>query len=194
MYNFSSSLHKYLKKINVKDINKQKFTVVEMWVDIVGELFAKHSKAVFYKDKILNVYVQNSTYLNEILFFKDDFIDEYNKKFEREILVDIIFKIGNISKTDKSKDKKENDAIKSEKKEEKLYFTKHITDYEKNKIKNLVSNIKDDRLRESMENFFIKSREKELSLISQGWKKCLECKSLHNEKSDLCLICKSSIL
>lgn len=193
MYNFSSSLHKFLKKINVKDINNEKFVVVDIWADIAGSVFAKQSEAIYFKEKVLTVKVDTHAYLNELKFFKKEIIDKYNEKFEREVVKDIIFRIADsIPKKDAKKEVELtlNTLVKPEK-ETKYYLNKKITEYEKDKIDESLKPVKNENLKHSMEAFLEKTRERELSLISQGWRKCPFCYSLHNEKGDFCKPCKS---
>lgn len=191
MYNFSSSLHKYLKKIKVKDINKEKFTIVEVWEDLVGEFFAKNSKAVYIKDYVLHVKVSHSCFLSEMKFLKDDIINKYNDKFEREVLKDINFRIDEREIITKKEDKSILPNQNLTKKEDKKYFlNKNLTDYDKKLIDDNLSKIKDSNLKDVMASFLKKTRERELSLIDQGWKKCPKCLALHNQKEIICKMCK----
>ena len=73
----------------------------------------------------------------------------------------------------------------------KLIINKKISEDEIKQIEKQSSVIEDERLRDALQKFLEKGRNKELSMLSQGWKKCSVCRAAHKEKDDICLTCKS---
>ena len=68
--------------------------VFHLWERAVGEIIAANTKPAAFKDNILLVYVNSSTWLHHLQFLKKEIIQKVNTALEDESIVDIKFKIG----------------------------------------------------------------------------------------------------
>jgi hypothetical protein len=64
---------------------------VFIWNDIIENGIRKKTKAVSYKDGNLFVEVESSTLRNELLFKKEGFIQELNKRVGEKAVKNIVF-------------------------------------------------------------------------------------------------------
>ena len=69
--------------------NEQKAILI--WDAIVGERIAGKTKALYARDRKLIVEVENSTWMNELQFLKQEMIEKLNEKLGQWIIDDIHF-------------------------------------------------------------------------------------------------------
>ncbi|MBC7475119.1 MAG: DUF721 domain-containing protein [Candidatus Sericytochromatia bacterium] len=185
MHNINSSISQFAKKLNLKTINERIY-IVGLWSEIIGEEVAKKTQADRIVDGVLFIEVSSSSWLNEISFLKEDIIQKYNEKLGKKTVKEVKCYI------------KKNDDIyiptirkKSEKDNKRIIINEKLSIEDKKQIEDQTNTIEDERLREALQKFLENGRIKELSMLSQGWKKCGICKTPHNDKSDNCISCNS---
>lgn len=83
-----------LKKIEEK-FSKKPQKIIESWPGIIGSKFAPMARAVSFDRGILTVKVTSST-LHSLLsiYEKERLLQQLQKKFSKEVVQNIIFKIG----------------------------------------------------------------------------------------------------
>ncbi|MFH1823685.1 MAG: DUF721 domain-containing protein [Candidatus Firestonebacteria bacterium] len=81
-----------LKKYNLFDKIKEQYIYV-VWEEVVGKNISLHAKPTFFQYGRLFVYVDNSTWLNEMKFLKTEIKEKLNKKLGANKIKDIYFKL-----------------------------------------------------------------------------------------------------
>ena len=71
---------------------------VVLWEEAVGKNIARRAKAVSIRNRILFVVVQNSAWLQELSLLKEGIIEKVNSLVGKEVVKDIVFRIGNPGK------------------------------------------------------------------------------------------------
>jgi predicted nucleic acid-binding Zn ribbon protein len=71
---------------------------VVLWGEVVGKNIARRAKAVSVRNRILFVVVQNSAWLQELSLLKEGIIEKLNSLVGKEVIKDIVFRIGNPDK------------------------------------------------------------------------------------------------
>jgi predicted nucleic acid-binding Zn ribbon protein len=71
---------------------------VVLWGEAVGKNIARRAKAVSVRNRILFVMVQNSAWLQELALLKEGIIEKLNLLVGKEVIKDIVFRIGNPDK------------------------------------------------------------------------------------------------
>lgn len=66
------------------------------WDEVVDERVRKHARAVKLQQKILYVTVDNSTWAQELHFYKKELIDKMNAKAGYKAIIEIRYKVGGI--------------------------------------------------------------------------------------------------
>lgn len=77
---------------------------VVLWEEAVGKAIARRAKAVSIRNRILFVAVQNSAWLQELSLLKDGIIDKLNTLVGKEVVKDIVFRIGSPAKESRNGD------------------------------------------------------------------------------------------
>jgi hypothetical protein len=185
--NLNGSISKFLKQFNVRRSNETQL-IIEIWDEMVGEVFSKNTNPVRFTNDIIYVEVNNSTWLNQIVFFKDEIIEKYNTRFRKRVVKDIKFFIKKAEEPKIVLDRPEKLETEDSKK---IKIAEKLNEEDRQSIESNTSEIDDYKLRNSLKAFFEKSRKREMALEQKGWKKCSICKCLHHEKGDLCLPCHS---
>lgn len=80
-----------IKEYGLEDKLKET-SVLTLWNEIVGERIAQVAKAKKIKNGKLSISVENSVWRNELIFLKKEIMEKINKKFNEEIVKDIIFR------------------------------------------------------------------------------------------------------
>jgi predicted nucleic acid-binding Zn ribbon protein len=78
--------------------NQDMLMVYACWKDIVGDLIAENTAPASYKKKILVVYVESPTWLHQLQFLKTNIIKKINDALKKEVIKDIKFTVGQLSK------------------------------------------------------------------------------------------------
>jgi len=79
-----------------KDSAGDLLTISKQWKQAAGDVFANESRPGAIKDKKLIVYVSNSGWIQEFQFNKAIIIEKLNDIMGKQLISDIIFKIGNV--------------------------------------------------------------------------------------------------
>ena len=64
------------------------------WQELVGSRIAKHSQPEFIKDGVLQVRVENSVWLNHLLFLREELRQKLNRKLSPQEIKEIRFRQG----------------------------------------------------------------------------------------------------
>jgi predicted nucleic acid-binding Zn ribbon protein len=71
---------------------------VVLWGEAVGQGIARKAKATSVRDNILFVTVQNSMWLQELALLKESIIAKINSQVGRDVIGDIVFRVGDPDK------------------------------------------------------------------------------------------------
>ncbi|MBA7616584.1 MAG: DUF721 domain-containing protein [Candidatus Cloacimonadota bacterium] len=90
MKKVSNILDKVMKNLGLsKRYNEQKSIL--FWDEVVGQRISEKTKPLYAKNRKLVVEVENSAWMNELLFLKSEIIEKLNKKTGKWIIEDILF-------------------------------------------------------------------------------------------------------
>lgn len=129
--------------------------ILKLWSKVVGESLSKHSQPVSISKGNLFVKVDNSAWLNQISYFKEKIIAEFNK-IQGEIVVKrIYFRVGSISVPQKHTSKRKKRKVKLDQKE--LEWV-HKT----------VTQIEDDDLKKTIERILLQYKKAQKAKESQN--------------------------
>jgi predicted nucleic acid-binding Zn ribbon protein len=76
----------------------EKEKAVVLWGQAVGRGIARKAKATSVRDDILFVTVQNSMWLQELALLKESIIAKINSLVGRDVIKDIVFRVGDPDK------------------------------------------------------------------------------------------------
>jgi len=65
---------------------------VSLWEGIAGEKIAHHTRAVRFQQGALIIEVDNASWMNELLYMKQELLEEINKHLERPVIKAIVFR------------------------------------------------------------------------------------------------------
>lgn len=100
----SGILETLINKINHESRSNLEF-LQKIWIEAVGERIDMHSRPVQFKGNKLLVHVENSAWMNELTYLKDQIKIQCQKAFSKKDLAleAVIFRIGDTKKsTEKS--------------------------------------------------------------------------------------------
>ncbi len=101
---------------------------VEIWDEIVGIRIKRNTFPEKVKNGILYVYVINSIWAQELHLMKMDILDAINKKLGKELIKDIIFRVGEIPAPKPEIKRKRDPEFFSWMKEEAERIASHVDD------------------------------------------------------------------
>ncbi|MBS1271177.1 MAG: hypothetical protein MAGBODY4_00306 [Candidatus Marinimicrobia bacterium] len=90
MTDLAESLKKMIKEYDLEGPMEQS-EVLEKWDEIVGEKLAGHTVPEKIEHGKLVVKVDSPTWRNEIQFYKEQIKADINKRFEKELVTEIVF-------------------------------------------------------------------------------------------------------
>ncbi len=93
----SNVLLKIAKKFNL-EIKIVEQTINKNWAKLVGERISAHTKPDAVSYRKLLVYVDSPAWMQQLMFLKEDIIKNINDAAKRQIIKDIRFQIGDITK------------------------------------------------------------------------------------------------
>jgi len=76
------------------DFDENLAQVWSLWNSAVGDGIANNTRPEAFKGKLLLVNVTNSTWMHQLQFLKKDIIKQINHALGKELVEEIIFKIG----------------------------------------------------------------------------------------------------
>ncbi|MGB9596309.1 MAG: DUF721 domain-containing protein [Candidatus Poribacteria bacterium] len=147
----------YIKAILEKTLNQlglsekiEECKALTLWNDIASTMASKTQPTAVSHGRLI-VNVSDSVILHTLSMYKKRYIEKINLLAGKNVIKDIIFRVGAIenNKSQKSSEKKEEDYI------GKLQSIQ-LDQEEIDNIDEIVSVIKDDEIRESLRNLFIK--------------------------------------
>ncbi len=93
----SDVLLKIAKKFDL-EIKIVEHTINKNWAKLVGERIASHTKPDTVSYRKLLVYVDSPAWMQQLMFLKEDIIKNINEAAGRQIIKDIRFQIGDVTK------------------------------------------------------------------------------------------------
>lgn len=179
-----------LRKVYNSKKGDNESQIKEKWSEIVGDFLYKYTRPDRVVKGILYIKTVSSSWLNEISFMKEEIIDSCNMKLGMQFITEVKIFVGDGKLQDKPKEEIQH------KLEQKKSFNIEgkLSEKDRIMIEEKTSNIEDNVLRESLKTVLINSLIQERALLKQGWKKCLNCKALHNNTKDyVCMICRKKL-
>lgn len=155
------------------------------WSSIIGEDLSKKSYVSALKDQVLFVHVENSVWLQQFSFMKQDIIKKVNAYLNLEYVKDVQFRIAKMKIEEYFKEVE--DEIKFE--PDKIFLDTNI-EKESEKI---IHEINDNALKEKIKKLLILSKKKEKFLLDKGSKKCIDCGIIFNGSQVRCTICENKL-
>lgn len=154
-------------------------TCLLVWDEVVGDHISSASQPDFVKDGILFVLTKSPVWANELSFYKNEIIQNLNRKVGGNVIREIIFKAGKIPPKKKLK---KNGAFSGLNVED-----IDLNDDEMEFIRNTASSAGEgaQELMKLMETAAKLSKWRRL----QGWLPCRKCGSLQNNSSGICSEC-----
>ncbi|NME36327.1 MULTISPECIES: DUF721 domain-containing protein [Fusobacterium] len=149
--------------------------LIGSWEEIVGK-FYKVSEIIGFKDDVLYIKVESSSYLHYMNGKKVEYIEKINQFLGNEYIKNIVFKIGKINieyKFQLEKIKKEFQETKDEK----------IIIPEKFEVEN-------KSIEDSIKYLKRLSKNREKILLEKGYKKCNICGSIFLGSGNICDSCR----
>jgi predicted nucleic acid-binding Zn ribbon protein len=78
-----------------RQVSDHKLTKLwDIWEDAVGELIAENTRPAAFKGHMLIVYVNSSTWMQQLQFLKKDIIENVNAALGENVVEEIKFRIG----------------------------------------------------------------------------------------------------
>jgi predicted nucleic acid-binding Zn ribbon protein len=68
--------------------------VWRLWDEAMGETIAQNARPAAFREKLLIVHVNSSTWIHQLQFLKDDMISKLNAALGKPLIEEIRFKIG----------------------------------------------------------------------------------------------------
>jgi len=130
-------------------IQEQK--ILYSWDKAVGNAIAERTQPVSVRNRVLQVKVSNSVWMQELQFMKNLIIQRLQERTGEDLLKDLRFFIGEIetpATRDPKEKKKEGDRINGQ--------SLGLSEAEKERIGRVLSAIKDPEMREILGDFFAK--------------------------------------
>lgn len=154
------------------------------WLEIVGNINAKHSGPVKLDRRILYVEVNNSVWMQQFTFLKEEFLKKIREFLLNGYVRDIKFVIGSSFKNRIKTRQMEDPSRESDK-----ISLPELSDNEKEKVKETLADIKNDSLRECMFRIELKKAALEKLYSAGKIKKCKKCGAYLKEGGEICTQC-----
>ncbi|MHB1455736.1 MAG: DUF721 domain-containing protein [Armatimonadota bacterium] len=158
-------------------------TCLLVWDEVVGDHISSASQPDFVKDGILFVLTKSPVWANELSFYKNEIIQNLNRKVGGNVIREIIFKAGKISAKKKPKKSGAFSGLSIE--------DIDLNDDEMEFIRNTASSAGEgaQELMKLMETAAKLSKWRRL----QGWLPCRKCGVLQNNSSGICGECADDV-
>ena len=88
MNTLEQALNKLIKNLGIED-KVLDSRIINIWPIVVGKKIADVSKAEKITNRILYVKVKNSSWRNELIYYKKDIITKINKNIGKNVIDDI---------------------------------------------------------------------------------------------------------
>ena len=98
-YPFPTAVSEVLEKIFGKSGHTKKYKeaqLVHLWEKVVGEKLATHTYPQRVENECLICIVDNSAWLHEVQFMKQDIVKKINEVMKKRLVKNIFFKLGPI--------------------------------------------------------------------------------------------------
>ncbi|MCK8816610.1 DUF721 domain-containing protein [Natroniella sulfidigena] len=172
-------LENTLNNLGIEKKIKEKQVLI-LWHQINNKEINLHTEAKYINRGVLFITVDNPTWAHQLLFMKEDLITKLNQKLDSNLVKDIRFNVGSISKTkNKTKVKKETG-----------YQEVKLSLQEEEDIERITNQISDSKLKDNFYKLMKTFKEKNKWKKSNSWKVCPECSVLISPDNEKCPICE----
>ncbi|MEI6455971.1 MAG: DUF721 domain-containing protein [bacterium] len=90
-YTMKAAIEAFLKTFRLEDkLNES--GALRSWEKVVGPMVAKHTKRLSIRNKVLFVDVDSSALRNELVFSKENIINQLNKEAGHPVIVDMVLR------------------------------------------------------------------------------------------------------
>lgn len=157
--------------------------VIHYWPKIVGKNIAVNVFPVKVEFKKLFLNASHPAWANQLTYMKKELIDKINSYMGEFLVDDIIFT------------KQRVDVIKAKSDEQEINIAEELRaikfdNRELEEIKNAVSGIENDSLRDSILRVYENDKRLKKYRISKGWISCPGCGTLISQQENLCYDCR----
>ena len=163
---------KSMIKMAITRSNTLRLSIIKgAWINILDKLGLK-SEPIKLKDGMLYVIVENSIFLHAMNMHKNEYIRKINVLLKGEYVIDINYRVGKISITEKFK------------RGENLNF------FEQEEEKEIEYKTKDMSIEESIKYLSALSKKREEYLLKKGYRRCQLCNKIIANNQRLCSKCR----
>ncbi|MGM0501540.1 MAG: DUF721 domain-containing protein [Bacillota bacterium] len=172
-------LNRALRQLGISKKVK-KTQLLDTWSRVIGKDIQEHTEAKYFDRGTLFVNVDNSSWAHQLLFMKQNLMEKINNKLDEELVTEIRFKVGHITKEDCDFSKEyKNETKKIE-----------LNPEEETKLQQTAESIADDNLKAKFLNLLMESKKTNKWRKNNDWKECPECSVLIPDFKSKCSICE----
>ena len=153
-------------------------TCVLVWDEVVGEKVASSAQPEFIRDGRMFVVTKSPVWANELTFLKSDLIARLNHRVGGNVLKDIIFKAGRISRRGKPAERADEEALEGI----------HLSDRELETVETAAREAGEGA--ELMSGLLATALRLEKWKTARGWTPCGMCGALQKTDEGVCPICR----
>lgn len=119
------------------------YKIAQKWAEIVGQSVAEHAMPASFRKGLLVIHVDHPTWINELIYIKNKFLEKLSLKLEDYYIKDIRFQIGEVQNYIRMEDSDN-------------FETKPLTDNELEFIEDTLLPIKDDSVKDAARKAMMK--------------------------------------
>lgn len=160
---------------------------LDKWKEVVGAHNARASSADRVMEGVLFVSCKSSVWANELALMKEQIIKRLNKALGKKVITGIRFSARGFKRA--GADAPKEPAVNGSKSLEAI----RLADEDIEAARRLASGCPAPELAEKIERAVLTSKRLAELRISEGWKRCPKCSSVHKAKQDVCLRCGASL-
>ncbi|MCK8826832.1 DUF721 domain-containing protein [Natroniella acetigena] len=168
-----------LNQLGIENKIKEK-QVLDLWEKINKKEINLHTQAKYINNGILFITVDDPTWAHQLLFMKKKLTTKINDKLDLNLVKDIRFKVGSISKS------KRKLQIKGQNKEQEI----KLNSQEQKDIEEITQKISDPKLKDNLYKLIKTFKEKNKWKKTNSWKVCPDCSVLISPNNNKCPICE----
>ena|GEM_PF-635889 len=155
------------------------------WSSIIGEDLSKKSYVSALKDQVLFIHVENSVWLQQFSFMKQDIIRKVNAYLNLEYVKDVQLRISKMKIEEYFKEVE--DEVKFE--PDKIVLDANI----EKESEEIIHDINDNVIKEKIKKLLILSKKKEKFLLDRGSQKCIDCGIIFKGSQVRCTVCENKL-
>lgn len=155
------------------------------WSSIIGEDLSKKSYVSALKEQVLFVHVENSVWLQQFSFMKQDIIKKVNAYLNLDYVKDVQLRISKMKIEEYFKEVE--DEVKFE--PDKIVLDANI----EKESEEIIHDINDNVIKEKIKKLLILSKKKEKFLLDRGSQKCIDCGIIFKGSQVRCTVCENKL-